>query len=337
MAEHKAPTQVSVAPTSEASPFQEWIQNNWPKLAGVAVVVAAIILGRQYMALQAVEKRDAAWSDLADPIDASMGFVQLADAEELASLADAKEDQISGPWVRAMEISKRIEERDYHGAKAALDRLAADFPDHELLTQTFRFTEEGEPQKLYDFLATRLGELQAWDKAHPNLFENPPLPEGSPRVRLTTAAGPIVVGLYEEKAPEHVANFLKLCSEGFYDGTKFHRVMSNFMIQGGDPNTREEDTSTWGQGGPDYKIEPEITDLYHFEGVLAAAKMPGDTESSGSQFYITTGAPHWLDGQHTVFGVLLEGQDTVDAIESGTIAEGDRPENPIEILSTEVL
>ena len=110
------------------------------------------------------------------------------------------------------------------------------------------------------------------------------------------------------------------------------------MIQGGDPNSREGDPATWGSGGPGYKIPAEITELRHFEGVLAAAKQGGETESSGSQFYITTGAPHHLDGQHTVFGALLEGEAVVGEIENGSLVEGtDRPQDPVVIESAEVL
>jgi cyclophilin family peptidyl-prolyl cis-trans isomerase len=151
-----------------------------------------------------------------------------------------------------------------------------------------------------------------------------------------------VVQLYPDKAPNHVANFLKLAqapgTEG-YSGTKFHRTIPGFMIQAGDPNSRSEDVTSWGQGGLDYTIPPEPSDLSHFAGVLSMAKKPTDFESSGCQFFITTNEAHHLDGVHTVFGAVVEGMDVVQQIASGEIAKdsGDRPANPVTIESVEVL
>jgi cyclophilin family peptidyl-prolyl cis-trans isomerase len=144
--------------------------------------------------------------------------------------------------------------------------------------------------------------------------------------------------LYAELAPKHVENFVKLCREGFYNGTKFHRVMRGFMIQGGDPNSREGAPETWGAGGPDYKVAHEESGLAHFAGYLSAAKKTGEKESSGSQFFITTGDAHHLDGQHVVFGKVLDGLDVVGTIESSAVVEGtDRPVNPVSIQTVEIL
>jgi cyclophilin family peptidyl-prolyl cis-trans isomerase len=167
----------------------------------------------------------------------------------------------------------------------------------------------------------------------PHWFQNPALPEGSPRVRLETSVGSIELGLYEDRAPGHVANFLRLVDEGFFEGIKFHRVIPDFMIQSGDPNTRDMDPATWGQGGPGYKLDAEHSDLRHVRGALAAAKMGADIQSSGSQFYITTGTPHHLDGQHTVFGGVISGWDTIQRIEQAPRVEGtDRPREPVSIV-----
>jgi cyclophilin family peptidyl-prolyl cis-trans isomerase len=133
---------------------------------------------------------------------------------------------------------------------------------------------------------------------------------------------------------------LKLCKEGYYDGTKFHRVVRGFMIQGGDPNSKDKDPSEWGQGGPDYTIAPEPSGLYHFAGVLSAAKKPGDKEESGSQFFLTSDPAHYLDGEHTVFGQVTAGQEVVRAIAQAPVAqEGsrDRPLTPVAIDSVEVV
>jgi peptidyl-prolyl cis-trans isomerase B (cyclophilin B) len=136
---------------------------------------------------------------------------------------------------------------------------------------------------------------------------------------LHTSAGPITVQLFDEDAPKTVANFRKLAGEGFYDGLIFHRVIRDFMIQGGCP----EGTGT---GGPGYTFEDEINEHKVVRGALAMANAGPDT--NGSQFFIvTTEEASWLDGKHTVFGEVTDGMDRVDAIESAPTGPGDRPVN----------
>ena len=134
---------------------------------------------------------------------------------------------------------------------------------------------------------------------------------------LRTSEGPITIELFDEDAPQTVANFKKLAGDGFYDGVIFHRVIKDFMIQGGDP------TGT-GSGGPGYTFEDEINDHKIVRGALAMANAGPNT--NGSQFFIVTAeeAP-WLDGKHTVFGRVSDGMDSVSAIESTPTAAGDRP------------
>jgi len=137
---------------------------------------------------------------------------------------------------------------------------------------------------------------------------------------LHTNAGPISVELYDEAAPKTVENFRKLAGDGFYDGLIFHRVISDFMIQGGCP----EGTGT---GGPGYQFEDEINEHKVVRGALAMANAGPDT--NGSQFFIvTTEAAPWLDGKHTVFGRVTNGMDAVDAIEATPSDERDRPLDP---------
>jgi cyclophilin family peptidyl-prolyl cis-trans isomerase len=134
---------------------------------------------------------------------------------------------------------------------------------------------------------------------------------------LHTSAGPIGVELFDADAPKTVENFRKLSGDGFYDGLIFHRVIPEFMIQGGCP----EGTGT---GGPGYTFEDEINDRKIVRGALAMANAGPNT--NGSQFFIvTTDAAPWLDGKHTVFGRVTEGMDTVDAIESTETDASDRP------------
>jgi len=136
-------------------------------------------------------------------------------------------------------------------------------------------------------------------------------------VVLETSMGNITIALNDSAAPLHAANFRKLAVEGFYDSTTFHRVIPGFMIQGGDPNSKDDDRSNDGMGGPDYKIPAEIG-LPHVRGVIAAARQGDPVNpkrmSNGSQFYITVADAHFLDGQYSVFGKVVEGMDVVDAI-----------------------
>lgn len=145
---------------------------------------------------------------------------------------------------------------------------------------------------------------------------------------ITTTEGPITVELYDEDAPKTVANFKKLAGDGFYDGVIFHRIIKDFMIQGGDP------TGT-GAGGPGYQFEDEINDHKIVRGVLAMANAGPNT--NGSQFFIvTTDAAPWLDGKHTVFGRVTEGMDVVDKIEGTDTDARDRPRNDISMTSVEL-
>jgi cyclophilin family peptidyl-prolyl cis-trans isomerase len=134
---------------------------------------------------------------------------------------------------------------------------------------------------------------------------------------LQTSAGPIGIDLFDGQAPKTVENFRKLAGDGFYDGLIFHRVIPDFMIQGGCP----EGTGT---GGPGYTFEDEINDNKIERGVLAMANAGPNT--NGSQFFIVTAdvAP-WLDGKHTVFGRVTDGMETVDAIEAAETDTSDRP------------
>jgi len=140
------------------------------------------------------------------------------------------------------------------------------------------------------------------------------------RATLHTNAGPSAVELFDEDAPKSVENFRKLSGDGFYDGLIFHRVIPDFMIQGGCP----EGTGT---GGPGYTFEDEFNDHKIVRGALAMANAGPNT--NGSQFFIvTTAEAPWLDGKHTVFGEVTDGMDTVEAIEATPTAAGDRPVEP---------
>jgi peptidyl-prolyl cis-trans isomerase B (cyclophilin B) len=145
---------------------------------------------------------------------------------------------------------------------------------------------------------------------------------------LHTSAGAIEVELFDDDAPKTVENFRKLAGDGFYDGLIFHRVIPDFMIQGGCP----EGT---GRGGPGYTFEDELNDHKVARGALAMANAGPNT--NGSQFFIvTTEAAPWLDGKHTVFGRVGDGMDAVDAIESTPTDASDRPVEPQTIERVEL-
>jgi peptidyl-prolyl cis-trans isomerase B (cyclophilin B) len=141
------------------------------------------------------------------------------------------------------------------------------------------------------------------------------------RATLDTNHGPIAVELFDDDAPKTVENFRSLAADGFYDGLVFHRVIPDFMIQGGCPQGT-------GTGGPGYEFEDEQNDHRVVRGALAMANRGPNT--NGSQFFIvTTDAAPWLDGKHTVFGVVAEGMDAVDSISAVQTDGNDRPREPV--------
>ncbi len=158
---------------------------------------------------------------------------------------------------------------------------------------------------------------------------------GDPIAIINTSVGRIVIKFFPEKAPNHVKNFIDLAQKHFYDGTKFHRVIPGFMIQGGDPNTKKPDTSAWGQGGPGYNVNAEFSDIPHMRGIVSMARS-NDPNSAGSQFFIMHGANPSLDGKYSVFGEVLEGMDVVDKIATAKTVPQDRPVDPVSIKSVEV-
>ena len=148
------------------------------------------------------------------------------------------------------------------------------------------------------------------------------------RAVLNTSEGPVEIELFPEDAPKTVDNFTRLAGDGYYDGLAFHRVIPDFMIQGGCPRGD-------GTGGPGYEFEDEFNEHRVVRGALAMANSGPNT--NGSQFFIVTaGDASWLDGKHTVFGQVVSGQDVVDRISQVPRDAGDRPLEPILIESVEL-
>jgi peptidyl-prolyl cis-trans isomerase B (cyclophilin B) len=149
---------------------------------------------------------------------------------------------------------------------------------------------------------------------------------------LHTKFGDITLGFFPEVAPNHVNNFIELATKGFYDKTIFHRVIPDFMIQGGDPNSKDADKSSHGTGGPGHSVKAEFNKKPHKRGTLSMARS-GHPDSAGSQFFICVADVPSLDGQYTVFGEVTDGMDAVDKIVS---QQRDGNDNPLERIEMTV-
>jgi cyclophilin family peptidyl-prolyl cis-trans isomerase len=161
--------------------------------------------------------------------------------------------------------------------------------------------------------------------------ENRPMEYYKDKVaELHTSAGEIDIRFYPEAAPNHVKNFIDLAEKGFYNGTKFHRVIPGFMIQGGDPNTISGPPSTWGTGGSDKMIAAEFNGIPHKRGIVSMARS-NDPNSASSQFFIVVADSGFLDRQYTVFGKVTKGMDVADKIVNAPKGVNDRPNEPTTI------
>jgi len=160
----------------------------------------------------------------------------------------------------------------------------------------------------------------------------------APIAVIETTYGIIVIQLFPDVAPGHVDNFVRLANEGYYDGTTFHRVIPGFMIQGGDPNSKDDDRSNDGQGGhsangPNTVVNAEFSqDLTHKRGILSMARAQ-DPNSAGSQFFIVVADSNFLDRQYSIFGEVIEGMDVADKIVN---VKKDSADNPLEKITMKV-
>lgn len=154
--------------------------------------------------------------------------------------------------------------------------------------------------------------------------------EKKPHVIIDTAYGSIEIELLPYAAPNHVRNFIKLASSGFYDGTIFHRVIPGFMIQAGDPNTKGDNKATYGQGGPGYTIPAEFNNQPHVRGVVSMARSE-HPDSAGSQFFIVVKNSRFLDKKYTVFGRVIKGMKVADKIVALKRDRNDIPYKKIEM------
>lgn len=168
--------------------------------------------------------------------------------------------------------------------------------------------------------------------------EDQPLGQKIMIATIKTNYGDIKIELFEEDAPKTVENFVKFSKAGFYNGTKFHRVIKNFMIQGGDPLTTDNSLKdNWGTGGPGYYFEDEIHKNNHnIKGTIAMANV-GQPNTNGSQFFINTVDNNFLDLKHTVFGKVIEGMSIVSTVENVDTDANDRPIKNVVVSEIEII
>lgn len=163
------------------------------------------------------------------------------------------------------------------------------------------------------------------------MLSQPAEPHKGPWAIIKTKFGDIEMKFYPEMAPKHVENFVNLAKAGFYNGTIFHRVIPGFMIQGGDPNTKDlNKPETYGMGGPSHRLKAEFNNTPHRRGIVSMART-NDPNSAGSQFFIVVKDSNFLDGQYTVFGEVVKGMDVVDKIVSLPRNSRDLPTERAEI------
>ena len=147
---------------------------------------------------------------------------------------------------------------------------------------------------------------------------------------IETKFGEITLKFFPDVAPNHVKSFIDLAKDGFYNGTTFHRIVPGFVIQGGDPNTKSDDRSKHGMGGPGFTLKAEFSKLPHKRGSLSMARA-GHPDSAGSQFFICVADAPFLDGEYTIFGEVVEGMDVVDKIVSQPKDQRDNPIDRVEM------
>ena len=304
---HKAPTQVTLI-QEEKSSFATWIDNNWKMLAFAAIAISAGIIGTQVMGQKEEASRH-------NRLDILLGAIQSADPGQLETASNSLKGTGLAGWADLMATQLALAEGRYDDADAGLARLQTSASS--LLSLQLPLGAEGESMTILEHLAAaKDGSRQLVQDSQITLFSPDP-PEGSPRVRMQTSLGAIEIALYEEAAPLHVANFLANVDADKYTGTRFHRILQGFMVQGGNPATTSDDPTQWIEADDEVKVPTESGNgLVHSPYVLAGAMFPGDEDSSQYQFYITEGHAHWLDEKHTVYGKVVSGQDTVRALGS---------------------
>lgn len=302
---HKAPTEVTII-QEEKGPFAAWIDNNWKMLAFVATGASTLILASQFMGQQEEAARD-------EELDSLLAAVQSSDRGQLIAASSSLKGTGLDGWADLMETQLALAEGRYEDAGAGLARLQASASP--LLRLPLPLGSAGESMTIIEHVAASAASSKKLVEDSGITLYSPDPPEGSPRVRIQTSLGAIEIALFEGAAPKHVANFLANVDANKYTGTRFHRIMQGFMVQGGNPATTSDDPNLWIEADDEEAVPNESDNgLVHSPYVLAGAIKPGEEDSSQYQFYITEGHAHWLDEKHTVYGKVMSGQDTVRAL-----------------------
>jgi peptidyl-prolyl cis-trans isomerase B (cyclophilin B) len=187
------------------------------------------------------------------------------------------------------------------------------------------------------FSIATLSFLTAAGNAQDKALEKDAKPAADEVAVIKTNRGTMVLEFWPDVAPKHVDNFKTLAKKGFYDGTCFHRVIKGFMIQGGDPLTKDEaNKDRWGTGDPGYKVKAEFNNKSHVRGVLSAARSQ-DPNSAGCQFFICHGEPKFLDGQYTAYGKLIKGDEVLEKIATTATGPSDRPVERVNVESIKIV
>jgi cyclophilin family peptidyl-prolyl cis-trans isomerase len=209
-----------------------------------------------------------------------------------------------------------VSEEDHENAQSEVKSLRND------LTVTQRKLAEAEAEAKSDVVNQRLAFLAQQINGT--------------KVRIKTSMGDMEAEFYPEQAPIHSFSFIARAESGFYDGTMFHRVISGFMIQGGDPLSKDSDPANDGSGGPIVAIPHEFNSIKHAKGILSMARVGDKSFGAGSQFFVMHAANPRLDGEYTVFGKVTKGLDVLDKIAATKTSSGDRPLKNVVIKTIEV-
>tara|TARA_R110002095_G_scaffold41554_6_gene38258 strand:+ start:1372 stop:2409 length:1038 start_codon:yes stop_codon:yes gene_type:complete len=344
MAQHKAPVQVSIV-TEEKSKFAQTVERLAIPFFLLFAVAAVVILWRSNSAQKEVANVGSDWADILEARNQMDG-----DLAAKAVLA-AKDSKIQPYMLVSQAVIARATYDDETLGQAVAALAASDHPI--LAKMEFPIGKEGAEMTLAAKMTERLADEKAWSEANSVLTNEAP-PAGSPEVVFETTAGTIRVALYQDKAPNHTANLLKLVRDQFYDGLCFSRVIKNqslWTIQTGDPKAKKPedgagwDTTEWSRdNGPEETIAKEATGLVHDEGYLSMDLKPGGQESSGSQFMITLSPGYQFDQGQVVFGKVMEGMDIARRIGEGEVRSDDEgtqiqfaPVDPIVITSAKVV
>ena len=328
MAKHKSATEVTVV-TEERSAIQAWVDKHWGKALVGAIAIAGVILYRHSSSVSQEKATQNLWNPLLNAI---------GDYDATKAAIGEIEDPIIKGWGWAQAAIAAESEENGEATIEALQELTS--VEGHVLNSTLFPVPGAEGKTLARLALESVQAQEEWEKAHPGSMTNPDPGPDSTVVSMDTGEGSIEITLYDDLAPKHVENFLKLVDEKYYDGIRFHRTVnrpSMAIIQGGDPNSRDDDSSQWGAGGPDYSIPAEKNGLMHVEGVLSAAMPPSSQESSGSQFFITLGRVHHLDGRHTVFGKVTGGMDVARRILEAPVREATETNQRTDIPVTPVV